>query len=153
MLRRSVCAGFCTFPSTATSVQAAAVWKGYTFFSTTNHRTTSTSKSSRTSSQSVDWKITFVDTGLTSNIGQRLKAIEPYVRNESEFLANYSDGLTNLPLLTPTHEDFRKALAILEPYLTRELEKKGVKLLATYNFPIQTLWAVNKLTSVADIKA
>jgi TRAP-type C4-dicarboxylate transport system substrate-binding protein len=61
-------------------------------------------------------------------------------------------GLTNLPLLTPTHEDFRKALAILEPYLARELENKGVKLLATYNFPIQTLWAVNKLTSVADIK-
>ena len=45
-----------------------------------------------------DWKITFVDTGLTSNIGQRLKAIEPYVRNEPEFLANYSDGLSNLPL-------------------------------------------------------
>jgi glucose-1-phosphate cytidylyltransferase len=45
-----------------------------------------------------DWTITFVDTGLTSNIGQRLKAIEPYVRHETEFLANYSDGLTNLPL-------------------------------------------------------
>lgn len=45
-----------------------------------------------------DWKITFVDTGLTSNIGQRLKAVEPYVRNEPMFLANYSDGLSNLPL-------------------------------------------------------
>src|SRR4029453_10233915 len=45
-----------------------------------------------------DWTITFVDTGLSSNIGQRLKAVEPYVRNETEFLANYSDGLTNLPL-------------------------------------------------------
>jgi glucose-1-phosphate cytidylyltransferase len=42
-----------------------------------------------------DWKITFVDTGITSNIGQRLKAVEPYVRDEPEFLANYSDGLTN----------------------------------------------------------
>jgi glucose-1-phosphate cytidylyltransferase len=45
-----------------------------------------------------DWKITFVDTGLTANIGQRLKAVEPYLRHESEFLANYTDGLTNLPL-------------------------------------------------------
>jgi glucose-1-phosphate cytidylyltransferase len=45
-----------------------------------------------------DWKITFVDTGLTSNIGQRLKAVEPYLRHESEFLANYTDGLTSLPL-------------------------------------------------------
>jgi len=45
-----------------------------------------------------DWKITFVDTGATSNIGQRLKAVERYVRDEPEFLANYSDGLTDLPL-------------------------------------------------------
>jgi len=58
-----------------------------------------------------DWKITFVDTGLTSNIGQRLKAIEPYVRNETEFLANYSDGLTNLPL--PAQLDhFRRQKAV-----------------------------------------
>jgi glucose-1-phosphate cytidylyltransferase len=45
-----------------------------------------------------DWTITFVDTGIQSNIGQRLKAVEPYVRGESVFLANYSDGLTDLPM-------------------------------------------------------
>jgi glucose-1-phosphate cytidylyltransferase len=45
-----------------------------------------------------DWKITFVETGLSSNIGQRLKAVERYVRDDPEFLANYSDGLSNLPL-------------------------------------------------------
>src|SRR6266852_1810696 len=45
-----------------------------------------------------DWKITFVETGATSNIGQRLKAVERHVRDEPEFLANYSDGLTDLPL-------------------------------------------------------
>jgi glucose-1-phosphate cytidylyltransferase len=45
-----------------------------------------------------DWKITFVDTGLSSNIGERLKAVERYVRDEPIFLANYTDGLTNLPL-------------------------------------------------------
>ena len=28
-----------------------------------------------------DWKITFVDTGLSTNIGQRLKAVKPYVRD------------------------------------------------------------------------
>jgi glucose-1-phosphate cytidylyltransferase len=43
-----------------------------------------------------DWKITFVDTGLRSNIGQRLKAVEKYLEGEEVFLANYSDGLTNL---------------------------------------------------------
>jgi len=45
-----------------------------------------------------DWNITFVDTGVLSNIGQRLKAVQPLLRGESTFLANYSDGLTDLPL-------------------------------------------------------
>lgn len=45
-----------------------------------------------------DWKITFVDTGLNANIGQRLKAVESYLKGEEVFLANYSDGLTDLPL-------------------------------------------------------
>lgn len=54
-----------------------------------------------------DWKITFVETGLTSNVGQRLKAVERVVGNEPEFLANYSDGLSDLPL--PVHiEQFRR---------------------------------------------
>ncbi len=47
-----------------------------------------------------DWKITFVDTGINSNIGQRLQAVQPYVTDDEMFLANYSDGLTDLPLDT-----------------------------------------------------
>jgi len=45
-----------------------------------------------------DWRITFIDTGINSNIGQRLKAIEKHLEGEEEFLANYSDGLTDMPL-------------------------------------------------------
>jgi glucose-1-phosphate cytidylyltransferase len=45
-----------------------------------------------------DWNITFVDTGLHANIGQRLMAVRKYVENEEMFLANYSDGLTDLDL-------------------------------------------------------
>ena len=45
-----------------------------------------------------DWRITFADTGIHSNIGQRLKAVEKYLDGEEEFLANYSDGLTDMPL-------------------------------------------------------
>src|SRR5215467_843913 len=45
-----------------------------------------------------DWKITFVDTGLKSNIGQRLQAVEKYLQGEEMFLANYSDGLSGLPI-------------------------------------------------------
>ena len=49
-----------------------------------------------------DWKITFADTGMTSNIGQRLKAAEKYLGDDQVFLANYSDGLSDfhLPDLT-----------------------------------------------------
>lgn len=45
-----------------------------------------------------DWRITFVDTGLKSNIGQRLKAVEKHLEGEEVFLANYSDGLSDYPL-------------------------------------------------------
>jgi glucose-1-phosphate cytidylyltransferase len=45
-----------------------------------------------------DWRITFADTGISSNIGQRLKAVEKYLEGEEEFLANYSDGLTDMSL-------------------------------------------------------
>src|SRR5580765_8649245 len=45
-----------------------------------------------------DWNITFVDTGLTSNIGQRLKAVRKHLGDDEVFLANYSDGLVDLHL-------------------------------------------------------
>jgi glucose-1-phosphate cytidylyltransferase len=45
-----------------------------------------------------DWRITFVDTGLHSNIGQRLRAVRHLVEKDEMFLANYSDGLTDMPL-------------------------------------------------------
>jgi len=44
-----------------------------------------------------DCKITFVDTGLNSNIGERLKRVQEHLEGEEVFLANYSDGLTDLP--------------------------------------------------------
>ncbi|PYU08630.1 MAG: glucose-1-phosphate cytidylyltransferase [Acidobacteria bacterium] len=50
-----------------------------------------------------DWKITFVDTGLNSNIGQRLRAVEKHLEGEEMFMANYTDGLSDLPL--PEHID------------------------------------------------
>lgn len=43
-----------------------------------------------------DWRITFVDTGLTSNIGMRLKAVERHLEDQEVFLANYSDGLCDV---------------------------------------------------------
>jgi len=45
-----------------------------------------------------DWRITFVDTGQKSNIGQRLKSVQRYLAGEEVFLANYSDGLCDIPM-------------------------------------------------------
>ena len=45
-----------------------------------------------------DWRITFVDTGLHSSVGERLLRVRQFVQGESTFLANYSDGLSDLPL-------------------------------------------------------
>jgi glucose-1-phosphate cytidylyltransferase len=45
-----------------------------------------------------DWNIEFVDTGEEAGIADRLRSVEPRLRGEDLFLANYSDGLTDLPL-------------------------------------------------------
>jgi len=62
-----------------------------------------------------DWTITFAETGLNSNIGQRLKAVERYVRGEEVFLANYSDGLTDyfLPSMIDHFMESGKVAAFL----------------------------------------
>ena len=45
-----------------------------------------------------DWTISFVNTGLNSNIGMRLKLVEKYLKDDEIFLANYADGLADVPL-------------------------------------------------------
>jgi glucose-1-phosphate cytidylyltransferase len=45
-----------------------------------------------------DWRITFVDTGLHANIGQRLVQVRRHLEGEDVFLANYSDQLSDYPL-------------------------------------------------------
>ena len=51
-----------------------------------------------------EWNITFIDTGLHANIGQRLKRVEEYLVGDPVFMANYSDGLTDLCL--PDYIDY-----------------------------------------------
>jgi glucose-1-phosphate cytidylyltransferase len=45
-----------------------------------------------------DWRITFVDTGAQSSIGERLLRVRHLLRGEKVFLANYADGLSDLDL-------------------------------------------------------
>jgi len=45
-----------------------------------------------------DWRITFVDTGLGSSIGERLRRVRKFLEHDDAFLANYADGLSDLDL-------------------------------------------------------
>ena len=61
------------------------------------------------SSDISDWRITFADTGMHANIGERLVAVRKYLSGEDVFLASYSDCLTDAPL----------------PQLVREFRRRG----------------------------
>jgi glucose-1-phosphate cytidylyltransferase len=82
--------------------------------------------------QPPDWRITMIDTGVWRNIGERLVAVKKYVENEEIFLANYSDGLTDLDLPTMI-EEFKKSnkigcfLAVRPPFNFHlvEFDEKG----------------------------
>ena len=50
------------------------------------------------------WRIHFVDTGLNALVGQRLMRVKHLLQDEPMFLANYSDGLSDLP-----HADYQRA--------------------------------------------
>jgi glucose-1-phosphate cytidylyltransferase len=69
-----------------------------------------------------DWNVTFADTGTNSNIGQRLKAVEKFLGDDEFFLANYSDGLTDLPLNDHINRFIREnkigSFLCVKPHLT-----------------------------------
>ncbi|ANH07928.1 MULTISPECIES: glucose-1-phosphate cytidylyltransferase [Shinella] len=44
------------------------------------------------------WRVALIDTGIWRNIGERLWAVRDHVMSERMFLANYSDGLTDVDL-------------------------------------------------------
>ncbi len=59
------------------------------------------------------WRITFVDTGMNATIGERLKAVAPFIGDDETFLATYGDGLTDAPLTQVIHafqESGKKAM-------------------------------------------
>src|SRR5215467_4202334 len=58
-----------------------------------------------------DWNVTCVETGLHSNIGQRLLRVRDFLGADEEFLANYADGLSDVPL-PQMIADFRAKQAI-----------------------------------------
>lgn len=45
-----------------------------------------------------NWSITFIDTGMETAIGERLRRVRPYLEGDGTFLANYGDVLTDAPM-------------------------------------------------------
>jgi glucose-1-phosphate cytidylyltransferase len=88
-----------------------------------------------------DWKITFVDTGLNSNIGMRLKAVQPFLEGEEMFLANYSDGVSDLPL-PGAIETFRQSDAVAS----------FVGVIPTQSFHLVTVEDGGKVRNIRHVK-
>ena len=67
------------------------------------------------SSDTHDWRITFVDTGLRAKVGERLKAVQSHLAGDEMFLANYGDVLTNahLPAMIENLEQSDKVASML----------------------------------------
>jgi glucose-1-phosphate cytidylyltransferase len=45
-----------------------------------------------------EWTITFIDTGISTAIGERLRRVRPHLEDDEVFLANYGDVLTDAPM-------------------------------------------------------
>ena len=45
-----------------------------------------------------EWTISFIDTGIDTAIGERLRRVRPYLDGDDIFLANYGDVLTDAPM-------------------------------------------------------
>jgi len=89
-----------------------------------------------------DWRITFVDTGLHANIGQRLKAVEKLLEGEEAFMANYADGLTDAPL-NNLLDNFQRKKKVASMLCVRPSQSFHMVSLAANN-------VVKKVTPVRD---
>ena len=45
-----------------------------------------------------EWTISFIDTGIDTAIGERLRRVRPHLDGDEMFLANYGDVLTDAPM-------------------------------------------------------
>ena len=76
------------------------------------------------SNQQEDWKVTVVDTGINTNTGGRVKAIEKFLDSE-QFLVTYGDGLANVDIenLIRFHNEHNGIASVTA---TRPLSRFGV---------------------------
>jgi glucose-1-phosphate cytidylyltransferase len=89
-----------------------------------------------------DWRITFADTGLHANIGQRLRAARRYLDGTEVFLANYGDVLTDAPL-----PDF------VDDFLRRDAVAAFLSVKPTYTFHVVKSQEDGTVDRIDDVNA
>jgi glucose-1-phosphate cytidylyltransferase len=90
-----------------------------------------------------DWRITFVDTGLNTNIGGRLLRVREHLGSDEMFLANYSDTLTDLDLSAMV-DNFRSRPDAVASFLCVR---------PPYSFHVVSLGENQKVTGIEDIRS
>lgn len=88
-----------------------------------------------------DWNITFVDTSIDANIGQRLKLVEPYLEEEEVFLANYSDGLTDFCLPK-----------LIDPFIEQDNIGSFLCIRSNQSFHTVSVSEDNKVEGIKDLR-
>lgn len=89
----------------------------------------------------------------TTTITQAVSDDVVQMGDDGYFLGNIPiGGVLRLPMLIRSPEEYQKAAAIMQPYLEKAFEKKGVLVLGQYIYPYQVAFSGKKLTSLADIK-
>ena len=139
---------------------AQTLWKGYTFIPSVTHAAyksleamgaefAKVSEGKIQVRSSAGGQLPVNATSITQAVGE---GIITYAQ-DGFYTGNIQVGaLPFLPMLASSYADFQKIVQLLEPYLESELDKRGVKLLATYNFPQQTIWATFELTAIDQLQ-
>ena len=93
-----------------------------------------------------DWRVTMIDTGVWRNIGERLFAVRNHLEGEEMFLANYSDGLSDvdLPAMIETFTQSGKVACFLAgaPFIQPTSRRDGRRRQSQRHTPTQdaNLW-------------
>lgn len=89
----------------------------------------------------------------TTTITQAVSDDVVQLGDDGYFLGNVPiGGILRLPMLIQSRAEYQKAAAIMEPYLQRAFERKGLVVLGQYLYPYQVAFSGKKLSSLADFK-
>lgn len=89
----------------------------------------------------------------TTTITQAVADDVVQMGDDGYFLGNIPiGGVLRLPMLIQSPAEYQKAAAIMEPYLQRAFERKGLVVLGQYLYPYQVAYSRKKLASLADFK-